>query len=260
MKKLKIVLYKFRRKTAQHLKVISEYLYNPTGYKEKKQNLRDNIDIKLFGELTRLRKNINPKTILDIGANIGVFAKTAEKVFPEAKKYCFEPNSDITGEIRNIPHTKLYNCALGSVNEKIRINLSSHHPSSSFLKRNLISDKHTEMRQIASREVDVRRLDDILDESEIIKPLLIKIDVEGYELEVIRGGNKIISLAELVIVETSYESILVGQPIFKDLHEAMLKIGFNYYGNIGKLYPYVLPQRKMEKWHPCYSSQKEPKP
>ncbi|RPJ75270.1 MAG: FkbM family methyltransferase [Alphaproteobacteria bacterium] len=237
MGKLKITLHKFRRKIAHRLHIISEFLYDPRSYKQKRENLSGNIDIELLRELTQLGKTIKPETIIDIGANIGTFVKTAQKVFPEAKKYCFEPNSDITGSITT-PQTKLYHVALGNVNEKIRFNISSHHPSSSFLKPILTSDKHPDMLQVASVEIEVKRLDDVLDEKEINKPLLIKIDVEGYELEVIKGGGRIISLAEVVIIETSYQSILSGQPTFKDIHETMLGLGFKYFGNIGKLFPY----------------------
>ena len=59
---------------------------------------------------------------------------------------------------------------------------------------------------IQEEEIEVRRLDDFITEENIgfETEILIKLDVQGYELEVMKGGGNVFSLARLLIVETNF--------------------------------------------------------
>ena len=65
--------------------------------------------------------------------------------------------------------------------------------------------------------------------------MLVKIDVQGYEDRVIRGGQDTISRAEIVIVETSFQCLYEGQPMFEYIYEVLTKMGFSYRGALEQI-------------------------
>ena len=83
--------------------------------------------------------------------------------------------------------------------------------------------------------VNVARLDDIALQLELAPPLLIKIDVQGFEDRVLAGGEQTIRQADVLIIETSFEPLYEGQLLFDDLYRRLYAWGFNYAGAISQL-------------------------
>jgi hypothetical protein len=81
----------------------------------------------------------------------------------------------------------------------------------------------------------VRTLDSFFDKNQIKSPLLLKVDVQGYELPVLEGGQSILSRADAVIIETSYYPLYKDQPLFEEIYEYLVSRGFRYVGNIDQL-------------------------
>jgi hypothetical protein len=79
--------------------------------------------------------------------------------------------------------------------------------------------------------IEVRRLDDVFQDLKIKDNILLKMDVQGYEDEVIKGGEGVISRSRLLIVETSFRLLYEGQPLFGRIYEALVQRGFNYIGS-----------------------------
>jgi len=69
----------------------------------------------------------------------------------------------------------------------------------------------------------------------IDEPLLVKIDVQGFEDRVISGGRSTLGRAAVVIVESSFEHLYDGQVLFDEINDAMRRIGFCYRGNMAQL-------------------------
>lgn len=180
------------------------------------------------------------RTILDIGANTGQAAAIFKKIFPEALIYSFEPLPDCYEELvdnfRDIPLFKAFNVALGDSSGKIVFNRNEYTPSSSILP---LADTHKISFPFAyeeiPQEVEIKLLDDMLNELELNSPMLIKIDVQGFEEKVINGGLSIISKADVIIIEMSTEILYEGQLLFDDLYTKLKNIGFSYYGNYEQL-------------------------
>ncbi len=175
------------------------------------------------------------KTIVDIGANEGVFAKDMRARFPEAQIISFEPLRDcyekLTAIMARDEKFCAYNVALGDRRGETIIHRSSSHPSSSLLTMATLHKKlypnsagHTE------ETIQVERLDDVLQDAVPEKPVLVKIDVQGFEENVIKGGAKTIRGADIVLVENSFVTLYEGQKLFGDIHEALRSLGFSYRG------------------------------
>jgi hypothetical protein len=83
--------------------------------------------------------------------------------------------------------------------------------------------------------VPVSTLDGALADVQLAVPLLVKIDVQGTEDQVIAGGRRTLGQARVVIVETSFEFLYKGQPLFDEIYHLMREHGFAYRGSIGQL-------------------------
>jgi light-regulated signal transduction histidine kinase (bacteriophytochrome) len=85
-------------------------------------------------------------------------------------------------------------------------------------------------------QVPVEQLDSVAQRLQLTDPLLVKIDVQGYEDRVLRGGEKTIRRARLVIVETSFVTLYEDQPLFPDIFETLRAWGFDYASSISQLH------------------------
>lgn len=194
-------------------------------------------DIKIYHpNYTNLIKKYQFRTVFDIGANNGQFAKDIHEKLPEARIYSFEPlkdcYDDLVKNMRGVKNFTAFNFALGATNGVQEIYRSSFSPSSSLRPMETL---HKELYPKSAKEtiekIHIKQLDDILNEIKIEKPLLIKIDVQGYEDKVIEGASNALSFATMVLSETSFEPLYQGQPLFGEIHDQLKKLGFAYRGS-----------------------------
>jgi FkbM family methyltransferase len=170
-------------------------------------------------EYTRHTEYIPSKgwTVLDVGAYIGIYTLWASKrVGDEGFVVAFEPNplvfrwlvSNI--EINNIENVKVLPYALGDKITKATLYIAGENiEASSLIKRHLTNNPSSKYTIIGEFIVPVLTLDYIIEKSAVIigKSIthidLIKIDVEGYELKVLKGAERILSkgLIERFIIE-----------------------------------------------------------
>jgi hypothetical protein len=78
-------------------------------------------------------------------------------------------------------------------------------------------------------------LDDLAPQLELRDPLFIKIDVQGYEDEVLAGGEQTIRRAAVVLVETSFETLYEDQPLFDEVYRTLTGWGFRYAGSLDQI-------------------------
>jgi len=190
---------------------------------------------KLFDKKWLLDLDIN--TVLDIGANVGEFTCIFNELFPEAKIYAFEPLPDCYSRLeertRNKDKIKTFNVGLGSKDGEMQIHKSSWHPASSFRE---MSDLHKQNypHSSDSKDLNVRlkKLDDIFNINDLSKNIFIKMDVQGFEDEVIKGGLNVFKLAKIIIVEISFETLYKDEPLFDGIYSLLKPLGFNFVGNL----------------------------
>lgn len=176
------------------------------------------------------------KTVIDIGANEGRFSEEMRTFFPDAQIYAFEPLASCAARIKermvSDERFTLFPIALGDEDGETTIRHSVFHPSSSLLPMAALHERlYPKSRDYTLEKISVKRLDALLANQELQEPVLVKIDVQGYEDKVIRGGTKVLAKADLVIVETSFVTLYEGQSLFGDIYEALRLLGFSYAGN-----------------------------
>ena len=188
-------------------------------------------------------KEMNIKTIFDIGANKGKLSEEIHKTLPYVYIYAFEPlescYKELVERMQNYERFKAFKIALGNFDGETNINMNDFLPSSSLLEIGEIHKKSFPLAQKSEIEkITIRRLDRIVEEYQL--PLennvLVKIDVQGYENKVIIGGKNILSKAKVIITETSFTELYKGQPSFDEIYNLLKDMGFKYAGCIDILF------------------------
>jgi FkbM family methyltransferase len=184
-------------------------------------------------------RDANIRTVIDIGANTGQFSGAARAVFSHASIYAFEPLPQCFGRLaRRFSADKdmvAFPLALGERKGKVEFHENAYTQSSSVLE---LEDLHRKSRAWAARTesicVEMDRLDDLAPQMKLAAKLLVKIDVQGYEYEVLEGGKNVIGSADIVLIETAFKALYKGEASFHRLYQSLSELGFQYAGNLNQ--------------------------
>lgn len=174
------------------------------------------------------------KTVVDIGANVGQFALFASKRFPEAKIFSFEPLEDcwstFAGIFRGDRHVQFFRYGVGPADTDAAINVTNENDSSSILMPAAAQAEAFGTAVRTTKKVELRRLGSVLSRDQIGGPALLKIDVQGFELEVLKGCEELLDRFETIYVEASYVELYKGQALAGEVIEFLRQRGFEIRG------------------------------
>ena len=123
--------------------------------------------------------------------------------------------------------------ALGSKEGLLDFYRSSWSPASSFREMSALhSENYPHSARSEAIKVCVHTLDKVLQDSDLEEDILIKMDVQGFEDEVIKGGVHTIKKAKVLIVECSLQITYEEEPMFHGIYTLMHSLGFEYRGSI----------------------------
>lgn len=176
-------------------------------------------------------------TVLDVGANIGSFSIMINKIIPDATIYSFEPLNDcyqtLLSNTKEINRIKSFNLALGSQTGEALIHHNEFSPSSSLLDMNSLHKIAFPYTQKSVQEkVKISSLDEMAGMMECNKKVLLKIDVQGYELEVLKGAESSLNDVDLIIIETSFDELYQDQPLFDTIYKFLCLRDFRFEGSL----------------------------
>ena len=172
------------------------------------------------------------RTVLDVGASKGQFALFAQGRFPDAQILSFEPLAGPAATLRRVTgdRVRVEAVALGSAAGSAEIHVSAQDDSSSLLpigERQVREFPGTAMRSTAT--VEVATLDSVVSGS-LARPCLLKIDVQGLELEVLKGGREVLRQVDEALVECSFVELYDGQALADEVIAFMLENGLRLAG------------------------------
>lgn len=184
--------------------------------------------------------NSGIKTVLDVGAHMGEFAERIRTILPNAKLVCFEPLetpfTELTRRFAGDTSFRAFRIALGEVPGRCEFHHNEYAPSSSLLK---MADLHKEAFTFAVQDkievIEVQRLSDVVRGLDVQDPVLLKLDVQGFEDKVIAGGEDVVARSQIILVEVSFEPLYEGGPLFDDIYRILKARGFTYRGNFEQL-------------------------
>jgi FkbM family methyltransferase len=163
------------------------------------------------------RRGFVPSQIIDVGAARGEWTRECMSVFPAANYFLVEPRHENVDHIADLektsPNVSHWLGAAGREPDELPLRL--HDEQSSFLAGDYTDGQSTRM-------VRVLPLDDVLNQQRVSPPDLIKIDVQGFELEVLAGAAAALRSAKVLLIECSIRRIYRGGAL---LHEVVAACG-----------------------------------
>ena len=161
-------------------------------------------------------------TVIDVGANRGQFAIFARRRWPNARLVCFEPltlpREILTRVARELGDVQVFSYAVGDQEAERTMRVAQADDSSSLLvatRRQV--EAFPDTIEVDETAVQVRRLDDVIAATQEAHPILLKIDVQGAELDVLRGGSAVLADVQDILIECSLVELYVGQPLLDDV-------------------------------------------
>jgi len=182
----------------------------------------------------RALRELSPVVVVDVGANKGQFTLLALEIFPLARIIAFEPlvgpGNRFRRAIGNDPRVRLIAAALGSNTADVSMNVAGRDDCSSLLPVAKLAELHPDARMVGMESVKVGRLQDFVNPEELAGPALLKIDVQGFELEVLRGCGDWLNRFTWVYVECSFCELYADQALADAVFRMVMTAGFELSG------------------------------
>ena len=205
-------------------------------------NGENNDNIKTNGEM-RLMRSVLPhcKIVFDVGANSGDWTDLALKINPNLKIHCFEPSSKTFQRLKTRDFGKkiiLNNFGLSSIAKDLPLYVFEEGAglNSLYMRRGL-EDGYGRNSQSKTELIRVETLDGYCQQANISFIDFLKVDVEGHELEVFKGGLKLLSQGKIKQIQFEYGGCNIDAGVLlKDLFDFFIPYQYTFY----QVYPKCL--------------------
>lgn len=191
--------------------------------------------------------------IFDVGANEGQTAVELARAFPRAAVHSFEPFNQAFEALQRaaqpFKNIKPVNLALGDAPSSQTLFVNKSSPTNSLLPMSAEAAAFVpgiEMAATGTVQIQVATLDDYCAREKIAFIDLLKMDVQGYEQHVLKGGNGMLSGEKVaaVFTEVLFAPLYDGQAYFQDLYADLWKGGFR----LVQLYNPALNGQRFLSW------------
>lgn len=174
--------------------------------------------------------NINPKVVYDIGSCVLHWSEKADKIWPNAGFYLFEAMSEVEFLYKEKPHKYHLGVLTDQDNKSIKFYKDVNNAGgNSYYKEHSIH--YNESHAVSMTGMT---LDTIVKQRGFPKPDLIKIDVQGSEVDVLIGAQETISQCEDIILEAQHTEYNEGAPKVNQVIEFMRSIDYELVNNFCK--------------------------
>jgi FkbM family methyltransferase len=192
------------------------------------------------------QRGLEARAILDVGAYQGLWSEMAAEPFPAARFFLIEPQVEMKPSLdafcRRHPGSRWFPAGAGAApGERILTTVADDYCGASFLR-----EPSEEMaRSLRQRRVPIVTIDSLLEEAAITMPDLVKLDVQGFELEALRGGQRLFGPVEAFILEVSLFRFMPGLPLFHEVVAFMAErdyYAYDFGGSLRRPYDRALGQ------------------
>ncbi len=180
--------------------------------------------LRLFRQLRD--KGLRPRHIVDAGAYQGDWSRDASAVFPEARYTLIEPQAEMRPHLEafcaSVADARWLPVGVGGESGERVFTVTSPGDGSGFIYPESYAREHG----LEQRPVQIRTLDEICADGPV--PEIVKLDVEGLELEAMAGARSLIGQTELFFLEAALFDF-GGRPLFHEVLDTMRRLGYEFY-------------------------------
>jgi FkbM family methyltransferase len=196
------------------------------------------LSVRVVENLRETFRDDPPRTLIDVGAARGSFSLAARLALPDLRAYAFEPLPDEFAVLRTIPGIHAFRFALGDETGPSTIHVSGNPGSSSL--RPMLPEHEARFpgtATVRTETIEVRTLDDVIATGpiDLVPPVLMKLDVQGFEDRVLAGGRETLARVDALIVEMSVVELYEGQLLEDDLNRLIEDAGFTRTGDFDEI-------------------------
>jgi FkbM family methyltransferase len=169
-----------------------------TEDRPKKFAEEDQARLRLFKSL-----GFSPECIYDIGASNGSWSRVISTVFPDARYHLFEPLAEVVPsykELLDINLNSKMNATLHPIALGEKCGIASLFMNSSYFGSSFLLEKETE-RFPSSIDVEMLTLDAAVQKFSLPQPQLLKLDTQGYELNILKGAEETLKQVDIILLE-----------------------------------------------------------
>jgi FkbM family methyltransferase len=176
-------------------------------------------------------RGLKCENILDVGANRTNWSIDVQKIYPSASFYLIEPQIEMEPHLNEFcdkyKGSSYYLVGAGAENKTLTFTVWDDLAGSSFLP----SPRSELLQSKKQRELEIITIDSLIKSSEIKIPELIKLDIQGFELEALKGASKTFGITEVYILEVSFYPFadVPGIPVFAEVINFMLERDYVVY-------------------------------
>jgi FkbM family methyltransferase len=180
-------------------------------------------------------RGLRPASILDVGAHRADWSRWARRAFPDARFTLVEPREEMREAMerfcREAPGSRYVVAGAGPRAEERPLAVFPDADGSSIL----LTPREAEERGLERRPVRLLTLDSLFADDTVPLPELVKLDVQGFELEALRGAPRILAAAEVVVLEVSFFPFMENWPTVSEVVAFMTDQGYEPYDVCGAL-------------------------
>ncbi|TIM41002.1 MAG: FkbM family methyltransferase [Mesorhizobium sp.] len=222
-----------RQKMNSTLAALAKKAAQRLGIEIRPTSLRTRFDLRIKYLINTKR----PDYILDIGANVGQFARSVFQLGYTGRIISFEPLPDIHAQLREAAERHGPNwivapcCALSDVEGETEFHVTSSRAASSMLPISTHgAASYDLLKEEAVIRVQTRRLDALLDSMNLSSALaqpFLKIDVQGAEHKVLTGAPETLRNVIVLICEMPFVSFYEGQADWRAVDRMIASVGLD---------------------------------
>ncbi|MDD2854469.1 MAG: FkbM family methyltransferase, partial [Desulfuromonadaceae bacterium] len=186
--------------------------------------------------LAKLLETHRIDIVIDVGSNSGQYARHLRSIGYKGRIVCFEPLLEAFGQLTKYARkdcnvTIAPRMALGERTASVSINVAANSESSSLLS---VSDTHISLeplaKSIGNETVPLNRLDDVVFDYLLgSNNIFLKIDVQGYEMAVLRGASELLRKAKGIQLELSLEPLYSDETLYREMIDYVESLGFQLF-------------------------------
>jgi len=220
------------------MKNILSKLIQKTGFQVSRLPGKSNNPSDEYYQIKRLLSTENKPIIFDVGAHAGEMAKRYRKIFPNAKIYSFEPILDCFNHLRELfkadNDLHVFPFAISDQPGEKEFFINQNLGSSSLLSstsrgKNLWGNRALETH--SQTKVQCQTLDQFCSENDIEHIHLLKLDIQGAELDALRGAERILEsgMVDIIFTEISISQSYNNQGDFHQILSLLNEFNFELF-------------------------------